>query len=144
MIFPGAGYFQHSYSKAAETPGLERQRILFRNAIVSPPPASLGIDANFSLCSLTHSLLLRDSQCDLGFLKPLSVGNCPSYSLTPPGQESLCMSGGVGVGRVVSCFLQNHCLEPESFIWNSELLLPDFQETSQLISNPLRIQSCKA
>lgn len=53
--------------------------------------ASLGIDANFSLWSLTHSLLLPDSQGDLELLKPLSVGNCPSYRLTQPGWESLCV-----------------------------------------------------
>lgn len=57
--------------------------LLFRNAIVLPPPASQGIDANFSLWSLTHWLLLPHSEGDLGFLKPLSVGNFDGHHFTP-------------------------------------------------------------
>lgn len=81
-MLPGASYVGHPSSKAAETPGFQIC-CSFRNAIVLPPPASLGIDANFSLWSLTHSLLLPDSEGDLGFLKPLAVGNCGGHRLTP-------------------------------------------------------------
>lgn len=83
VMLPGAGWlFGAPLFQSCWDPRI-LELLSCRNAIVLPPPASLGIDANFSLWSLTHSLLLPDSEGGLGFLlNPLSVGNCGGHHFT--------------------------------------------------------------